>query len=139
MAVWEWEESYLVNIGRIDTHHKKIIALFNRLYTDAFACQNISQKQPLIERALAELIDYSYYHMAAEEELMFKHEYPSYVPHKKEHEHFKLRITQFMEEYKDDTLVTVFPILHFIKEWFMVHILNTDKQCAEYLNEKDVT
>lgn len=28
MAVWEWEANYLVNIGRIDTHHKRIMALF---------------------------------------------------------------------------------------------------------------
>lgn len=138
MAAWEWEETYLVNISRIDTHHQKIVALFNSLYTDAYACQNVSQKQLLIEKALAELIDYSYYHMAAEEELMFKYEYPGYVSHKKQHEHFKLRVTQFMEAHKDGTLVTVFPILHFIKEWFMVHIVNTDKQCAQYLNDQEV-
>lgn len=138
MTTWKWEENYSVNISRFDTHHKKLMDLFNNLYTDIRACQDVTQKNPLIEKALAELIDYSFYHLGAEEELMFKYQYPNYVHHKKEHQQFKLRVTQLMEEYKESSIGMAFPILHFIKEWFSLHILNTDKQYASYLNKRNV-
>jgi len=136
MDSWEWQETYLVNISNLDVHHRKLVTLFNSLYNDVYQCQKLSQKQPLIEKALTELIDYCIYHFEAEEKLMLQYQYPGYAPHKEEHERFKLQVTQMMQEHKDGNLTLSFPILHFIKKWFNGHILTTDKQYGPYLNEK---
>jgi len=136
MAYWEWTETYLTNISNLDDHHHKLVALLNELHDNVYECQNLSQKQPLIGQALAELIDYSCYHFQAEEELMLTYEYPGYVHHKEEYEQFKLQITQLMEQHKVGNLALSFPIIGFIKEWISSHVLKTDKQYGAYLNEK---
>lgn len=138
MAFWKWQESYSTNIKAFDDDHHKLITLLNSLYADVYECQNISQKQPLIEKALAELIDYSCYHFETEEEMMLKYEYPDYITHKEEHTQFKLQITQWMEQSKDGSLIWTFPLLNFIKDWISSHVLNTDKQYGPYLNERNV-
>ena len=92
----------------------------------------------MIRKTLAELVDYTYYHFAQEEEFLLTYEYPDYMPHKEEHEQFKKHLTQLMEQYEDDTFVWSLPVLIFLKDWISLHVLNTDKQYGSYLNEKNV-
>lgn len=136
MDFWEWQETYLVNIDIFDEHHKYLLALLNNLYRDVFACTDPTQKQLLIEHLLTELIDYTYYHFAAEENLLLQYEYPDYALHKQQHDTFKVQLHQLMEQHKDGSLVWSFPIFVFLKDWISLHILNADQQYAPYLNEK---
>lgn len=138
MLFFEWKENYSVNNTILDSHHQKLLTLFNNLYTNLQACQDISQKSPLVEKALAELIEYSLYHFEAEEEFMLKYEYPDYVSHKQKHEQFKLRVNELIEQHKESVLGMAFPVLHFIKDWLSAHIINVDKQYAPYLKEDSV-
>lgn len=135
MAFWEWQETYLINISEIDTHHQKLVNLLNNLYHNVFEC-NISEKQSLIGNALAALIDYSCYHFTAEEGLMLRSEYPGYMSHKEEHEQFKTDIAQLLEENKEGTLVLSFPVLSYLKDWLILHVIHTDKQFGQYFNKK---
>jgi len=138
MAFFEWQESYLTSIGRLDSHHQKLVTLINNLYTDVLNEPDVSQKQSLIEKALAELIDYSYYHFAAEEELMIKYEYPGYMPHKEEHEQFKVQVAKMMKQHKTGDLSWTLPIFNFLKDWLILHVTNMDKQYVPYLSGKNV-
>jgi len=138
MVFFEWHDTYLINIERLDEHHKKLVALINNLYDDVFRDPSSIQKQPLIKQALAELIDYSYYHFAAEEELMLKYKYPGYTLHKEEHEQFKLQVKQMMEKHEDGKLFVILPIMIFLKDWLILHVTSTDQQYGPYLNEKNI-
>ncbi|MBP2627280.1 MAG: hemerythrin-like metal-binding protein [Firmicutes bacterium] len=138
MAFWEWQETYSININKFDVHHQKLFTLINNLYASVFQCKDTCQKQVLIRKTLAELVDYTYYHFAQEEEFLLTYEYPDYMPHKEEHEQFKKHLTQLMEQYEDDTFVWSLPVLIFLKDWISLHVLNTDKQYGSYLNEKNV-
>jgi hemerythrin len=138
MAFFEWHDSYLTHISRLDAHHKKLVTLINNLYIDVLNEPNISQKQPLIEKALAELIDYSYYHFAAEEELMLKYRYPGFMLHKEEHEQFKLQVSKMMKQHKTGDLAWTFPILDYLKYWLNLHVINTDKQYGTYFSEENI-
>lgn len=136
MAFGEWQETYSVNIPSLDAHHQKLFVLISTLYANVFQNEGTNQKHVLIGKTLAELIDYTYYHFGQEEELLFKYEYPDYIPHKKEHEQFKLYLTQLMEQYKDGTLIWSLPILLFLKDWISLHVLKSDKEYELYLKEK---
>lgn len=131
--LFTWDESYLVNIEKLDKHHQKLMTLFNKLHNDLHVYQDIAQKSPLIEKALTELINYSFYHFQAEEELMIKYDYPNYISHKTEHDRFKLQVNQLMEQHKESAFGMAFPVLHFINEWLTTHIINVDKQYEPYL------
>jgi len=138
MAFGKWQETYSVNVDTLDAHHQKLFSLVENLYINIFECENNSQKQILIGKTLSELTDYTYYHFAQEEALLLKCEYPDYIPHKEEHEQFKLHLTQLLKQYKDVTFVWSLPILIFLKDWLVAHVLNADLQYESYLNEKNV-
>lgn len=136
MVFFEWPETYLTNIEKFDAEHRKLVCLINALYNDLVNCQNISQKQPVIVEALSELIAYGCYHFAEEEELMVQYEYPGYMAHKEEHDQFKQQVAQFMKQQREGTLILSFPIMIFLKEWLISHVLTTDKQYGPFLHEK---
>jgi hemerythrin len=138
MVFWEWQNDCLINIDRFDTHHKKLALLVNTLYVDVFECADISQRQGLVGKALVELVDYTYYHLMAEEETLLMYEYPGYLHHKEEHDQFRLQINQLMEQYKEGTLVWSFSIFVVLKDWITLHILNTDREYASFLKERKV-
>lgn len=139
MAYWDWQDTYLTNISELDEHHKKLSILVNTLYDNIMQCQNMQERQPIIDKALSDLIDYSYYHFAAEEKLMLLHDYPGYEQHKEEHEAFRKKVTEFIKQYHNGILAGAFPICEFLKTWIDLHILKTDKLYAPYLNSKNIT
>lgn len=136
MAFAEWQETYSVNIKEFDAHHQELLTLINNLYDNILECKNIIQEQPFIGEALTALKDYSDYHFKAEEELMLKYEYPGYELQKEEHEQFKMYVNQLIEQYEKGTLTLSFPIIDFLKDWLLLHVLKIDKQYGPYLNEK---
>ena len=64
---------------------------------------------------------------------MLKYEYPNYISHIKEHEQFKLHLSQLMKQYEDVNFVWTLPILIFLRDWIKVHILSADKEYGLYL------
>jgi hemerythrin len=136
MIFFTWQEAYLTHISEIDGQHQKLVALINALYSDLLGCQDNDQKRIFIIRTLEELIDYSFYHFITEEELLRKYDYPKYEEHKQEHEQFKLKIAQFMKEQESVERVLPFPIVVFLRDWLISHVLTTDKEYSAYLNEK---
>jgi hemerythrin-like metal-binding protein len=138
MAYLEWKEGYLTNISKFDEHHQKLVALLNTVHADVFNCQSVSEKQPLIEKNLVELLDYAEYHFAAEEELMLKYEYPDYESHKAQHEQLQQQATRLLAQHKDGNLIWVFPIVNLLKNWIISHTLTTDRQYVPYFNERNI-
>jgi len=135
---FEWQDSYLTGVSRLDGHHLKLVALINNLYTDALGETDTGRKQPLIGKTLEELIDYSYYHFAAEEDLMLTYEYPGYMPHKEEHDQFKLEVKNMIRKHQAGNLAWVLPILSYLKDWLIIHVVNTDKQYEAYFSKRDI-
>ena len=136
MIFFIWQDDYLTHIAELDAQHLKLVELINNLYTDLVKSQNIDQKQSYIVETLEELIDYSYYHFEAEEKLMLQYDYPGYALHKEEHERFKVQVAQFMKEQREGTRILSFPILVFLKDWLVSHVIATDKQYGPYLGER---
>lgn len=136
MIFFMWKEEYLTRIKELDEQHQKLVALINDLYVDLLECQNNDQKQSLVKRLLEELIEYSSYHFDAEEKLLLKYEYPRYALHVEEHERFKLQVAQFMKEQSEVERALPFPLVVFLRDWLISHVLTEDKQYGSYLHER---
>ncbi len=136
MIFFIWKEEYLTNISELDSQHQKLVLLINNLYADLVKCQDVSQKQAFVVNALKELIDYGCYHFEAEEKLMLKYGYSGYAHHKEEHERFKLQIAQFLKEQSEGSRILSFPVLVFVKDWLVSHVIETDKQYGPYLSAR---
>lgn len=135
---FEWDENFYTNIDEFDNHHKKLLSLFNEVYDKVFQCENIDEERELTQQTLHELTEYIKYHFVAEEELMLKFRYPAYEEHKKQHDYYIMEINKLEIEHKQGGLALSFNLFSLLKDWFVKHILLTDKEYEQFFYEKGI-
>jgi len=133
--MFEWQENMSVGIREIDSHHKRIIALINKLE----ASLGKGEDQAITAEILTEVSNYTIYHFFAEESLMEKHGYPGYEQHKSEH----LKLTgitfDFMGKLSGNKTSLGQELLDFLINWLKDHILVTDMKYAPFFHDKGLT
>lgn len=130
MPIIVWGEALSVGFPAIDEDHKKLIALFN----DAHVAVEQTSRRELVEKVLAELIDYTHWHFDREEGLMEQYGYDRIKRHKLEHRELAGNALELYTQFLagDDTVPEV--LLPFIRNWLTDHILRSDKRLGDFLN-----
>jgi hemerythrin len=130
----EWDESFLVGVNLIDEQHKMLIERTNAL-TEAIEKTRGLEK---ILQTLGFMIDYTKFHFLAEEEVMAKYAYPKMAEQKEQHEYFKHRLNQIVEEFEEEGATTALSqsIGAFLSSWLVNHIKAVDTQLGTFLNQK---
>lgn len=129
-----WSNDYSVGIEDIDNDHKKLIDLINRFQTAIYYNTGSGFEQ----KALNELVDYTKYHFAKEEDLLEKHGYPQFDEHKQEHVEMIKRVENYIVEHRDEGHQSLARISKYLRNWLIKHINGTDKQYSEFLHSKGV-
>ena len=132
MAVIKWRDSYNTGIEAIDLEHRKLVELIEAMYT------NVRDKEPkeAVEKVINEIVNYTQNHFSNEEMLMQNEQYPSLDNHKKEHQNLIHEVAAFKER-----LLNSYPdgrkeFYHFLRDWLINHILDSDKKFGDYMVEK---
>ncbi len=129
-----WEDRYSVGIKSIDDDHKKLIHLINNLQTAIdYKTDNQFEKQ-----TLDEVIDYTKYHFAREEDLMEQNEYSDFVAHKAQHAKMIDKVSELAQAYEKGESGAIESLLMYLKSWLINHINGTDQEYSEYLISKGV-
>ena len=135
-----WNDKMSVGIEQFDEHHKVIISMIAKLSSMvAQGVQNDSKNRELIGGYISELRSYVKYHFNAEERIMQKNDYSEYEQHVKEHRYFAKRIIEYQSQYAEGKDEVVPKLLHYLKEWFVTHIMNIDKKYGAYLASKGIS
>lgn len=129
-----WKDEYSVGIEEMDNDHKKLLNLINQLQT---AVHYYTGKE-FEEKALDELVDYTKTHFKKEEKLMEDNSYADLDAHKQQHKEFIDKVSTFLEQYKQNSDITIIDTLEFLKVWLIKHINGTDKEYGKVLNEKGI-
>lgn len=135
MALFDWKESYSVNIKEIDAQHLKLVELINELYRALLS----NNPDDFLGEILDRLVEYAAEHFQTEEDYMRIHGYPEFEPHKKEHEAFVEKIILYHRQYKTGELVLSVAIVNFLKDWLKNHIVGSDKKYTDFLNQKGIS
>ncbi len=130
----EWNDSLSVGIDSIDNDHKKLLGMINQLQTAA----HYHTDDELIEKTLNDLVDYTKYHFAREEDMMRDNNYPDFEEHKQQHEQMVQQVTQFINEYRIDKTRTIDNVTLFLKTWLINHINGSDQDYAPFLHDKGI-
>lgn len=133
MAYFPWRDEYSVNIGAIDTQHKQLVALLNKLY-DAM---RDGKGKGLSGNVLNELVEYTKFHFATEEKLMQEHSFPGFLAHLSEHTRLTKKVIEFQQQFNSGSLVSV-QLGSFLRDWLINHIMTVDKNYSAFLNGKGV-
>lgn len=134
MFAFAWKPEFSVNIKAVDDQHKKLIDTVNILY-DAMSK---GQGKTVLTGIINELADYTIYHFNTEEDLMTKYSFPFYNEHKREHDKFIAKVSDFKNKFDKKEIGLSIEIINFLSDWIYDHVLNTDKKYGPFLNEKGV-
>jgi hemerythrin-like metal-binding protein/PAS domain S-box-containing protein len=123
IPLMEWNDSLQTGHGAIDSQHRKLVDMLNRL-ADAMAT---GKGRELCDTVLDELIEYTQTHFAAEEQLMASHNYPKLAQHKAKHETLVKDVLAFKAKCEAGAMGLPISLLQFLKDWLTNHIKGTDK------------
>lgn len=124
-----WEHKLDTGIEVIDSQHRRIVDYINDL-----EIAKMRQDKRMVTDVIEQLIDYTQSHFGFEEEMLEEAGYKFLKPHKKVHELFIKRVTDFTiraakgEEIADE--------LHsMLSKWLLNHIANEDRDYAEAVKQ----
>ncbi|XCN71439.1 MAG: bacteriohemerythrin [Candidatus Electrothrix aestuarii] len=134
MSLIRWNDSFSVNVSKIDQEHKKLVEMVNEL-TDAM---KEGQGKEVLGEILNGLIAYTASHFQTEENYFRQVKYPDAEEHKKEHVAFVQKVSEFKQEFDAGRATVSVNVLQFLSKWLQTHIKVADQKYSSYLNEKGI-
>jgi len=128
MSIFEWNDSFVLNIPNIDEQHQRLITMISDL--DAAVREGTGGL--IISYVLQELTRYTDVHFEDEERLMLSYAFPGLDGHHQEHEFFVLRLKHISESFRDGDILSK-ETLDFLKDWISCHIKGTDQIYADFI------
>jgi hemerythrin len=120
MAHLVWQESLNTGIDAIDEQHRRIVEYINQLH-DA----RMTRNRAAIAEVIVATVDYTVSHFDFEEALMEGAGYEFVRAHKRVHEIFIKRVTEFRKRF--DAREEIAEELHgLLSRWLIGHIRNED-------------
>ena len=122
MTLLVWQAELETGIDVIDQQHQRIVALINQL--------GEAKDREGLATVLEELVDYTLSHFAFEEELMEEAGYPFSAAHKRVHEVFTKRVSEYRLRFEAGEDI-VDDLRSMLSRWLFNHIRNDDKAYAD--------
>jgi len=88
------------------------------------------------EKVLNNLINYTATHFQTEEKYFDRYGYPETFSHKKEHEAFVQKVSEFRKGFENGKLSVTVEIMNFLSDWLRHHIKTADKKYASFFKAK---
>lgn len=134
MALITWTDSMSVGVARIDKEHQGLIDLINQLDSEMRA----GKGKDALDGVLTKLIDYTKSHFSYEESLLRMHGYPALPTQNKEHVGFTQKVIEMHTNFRSGKAVLGSPVLSFLSNWLVNHILKQDMAYKPFLAAKGV-
>lgn len=136
MAIYEWSKFMSVGVEELDSDHKAIICLINRLHD---SLQSGPESVDLGE-IFDSLIAYIEWHFARGEEIMEASGYPGVANHRAEHVAFARYIFKARDSYRGGANPAMARgLLDYLWNWIERHILILDKPYRPYVVDNPTT
>lgn len=120
MSTLVWRDDLNTGISVIDNQHKRIVEMINQLQA-----VNAKKDRAVIGNVIEELVDYTLSHFAFEEALMEDAGYQFTRAHKKIHELFIRRVSEYKTRFQAGEDVTE-ELQGLLGRWLFNHIKNDD-------------
>ena len=134
----EWTPKLSIGVNNIDSQHKELFLKINELVA---AIKDHTCKYKITD-VIRFLEDYIVFHFAEEEEYMRRNDYPGYLRHKGQHDHFMENFMELKKELQKldggrrpgsyDLSVMTNQV---VVDWILEHIAEVDKRFGRFLSE----
>lgn len=124
-----WESKLDTGIDVIDAQHRRIVDYINDLEV-----AKMTLDKRMVMDVIEQLIDYTQSHFGFEEEMLAEAGYKFLKPHKKVHELFIKRVTDFtIRAAKGEDIADELHTM--LKKWLLNHIANEDRDYTETVKQ----
>lgn len=126
----KWKAEYSVGIETIDSQHKQI-------FSHLLAIENsLEKKDPwhVMRFLFVQLAEYMKFHFAVEEAILEIVRYPQLRDHTASHARLGEQLAELEEKVKGAGSGA--NLVSFFENWFIGHVLTSDRQYAAYVKEQ---
>jgi hemerythrin-like metal-binding protein len=131
MNLYDWKDSYSVEINSIDDDHKGMFRIINHL----FDAMSHGKARELLDEILYQLIDYTKTHFRREEMYFATTSYPETLEHKLQHEMFIDKIVSIKKGFENGDKEISIELIKYLSDWLVNHILVSDKRYMLHLKK----
>ncbi|MHA6206165.1 bacteriohemerythrin [Dyella soli] len=125
MPYMAWQDDLNTGIKVIDNQHRRIVEMINHLH-DAMDRRDRQELNDILD----ELVDYTLSHFAFEESLMEDADYEFTRAHKRVHEVFVKRVSEYRLRFRTGEDISN-ELLQTLSHWLFNHIRNDDKAIVD--------
>lgn len=127
----DFTDEYLTGIPLIDKEHRELFRIIGDVQR-VNADELVTDKYDEIVSLLEQLMDYTKFHFADEEEYMKQIDYEGLPAQKRAHDAFVSKLEEMdLAHIDENQQETLDELLEFLTEWLINHILNTDKKIGQ--------
>lgn len=125
----QWHDELNSGIDVIDSQHRRIVDMINQLHE-----AQLQQDAAGVATVIEELVDYTLSHFAFEESMMEEAGYTFTRAHKRVHELFIRRVSEYRERFiRGEDVADELKSL--LGRWLFNHILNDDRDYVKAVRE----
>jgi hemerythrin-like metal-binding protein len=129
MAFFIWKDSFSIGITALDRQHQGFLEMLNE-YHEQVIRHGFNRVSP---EMLGRLKDYAETHFRDEEALMSFKGYRDLDAHRKQHRYFRKMLVDLENGRVEGYGTTVEGMLAFLRDWFLTHILEVDREIVNIL------
>lgn len=129
MSFLIWQNDLNTGIEVIDNQHRRIVEMINHLHT-----MNAGVERMVFGEVIDELVDYTQSHFAFEKALMQDAGYTFSHAHRRVHEVFTRRLSEYHLRFSAGEDVTD-ELKHMLSRWLFNHIRSDDKAYAKSVKQ----
>lgn len=123
-----------IGIATVDSEHAELFAILKRFQAEVEGYRRRGVKNSLLN----ELAQKAIAHFLSEERLMAEAHYPGLALHAVKHEHLLEKLTAMRARYNRGKSRLDRHALHFLFDWFSIHIQTDDAYFALWLHEHEL-
>ena len=129
---FKWNEKFSVSHEDMDADHRRFLENLNHLYRHL----EHPHKDLIFEQAMLELEAYAQEHFHNEERYMAEIGYPGFSQQVDQHNFYKKELAYLRLASKRADRLELKSTLEFMRDWFLRHIVEFDKDYARWLHKR---
>ncbi len=131
-----WKDEWNTFIPNIDEQHLELSNHLNKII-ELVSEPDVTSKLCTIETMLDDLLELTRQHFNYEEMVMLQSNYSDYAIHKKEHMMLVAELIEHIRDIKQQKQQLDTNSLQALKNWFVAHIVISDKKFANYYHKNN--
>lgn len=136
---FEWRDDWTLDVGFMDEDHRMLAGMLSRIAREFGDWSGTVPRETDASALLTALDDLGCHvreHFGREEEVMRTLGYPEFPAHKSEHAILLAEYSMMVREIRESGSTRLdMSALDSLKTWLMGHVLEADKQLAEFLKD----